>query len=191
MQHAGRVVTGALLVGTLALTGCGSSNSSTTPTTRAVADISVTSPVIDGTTIPTRYTCDGSDISPPLEWGKVPVGTKSLVLFAVGLTPEPATSTYELSVAWAVAGLNPALHKIAAGRLPAGTFLGVNSVGKQSYSLCPAKGPTVQYQFELYGLPESESVAPKFGGLSVVRELQALNAPINAHGLLTASYKRK
>jgi Raf kinase inhibitor-like YbhB/YbcL family protein len=30
--------------------------------------------------IPRRFTCDGDDLSPPLEWSDVPAGTKSFVL---------------------------------------------------------------------------------------------------------------
>jgi len=30
--------------------------------------------------IPGKYTCDGADVSPPLKWGSLPDGTKSLVL---------------------------------------------------------------------------------------------------------------
>ena len=33
-----------------------------------------------GEEIPTRYTCDGDDISPPLAWAGLPEGTKSLAL---------------------------------------------------------------------------------------------------------------
>ena len=43
--------------------------------------ITVTSTAFtDGGTIPKRYTCEGQDIAPPLAWGGVPAGTKSLVL---------------------------------------------------------------------------------------------------------------
>ncbi|MDO8876501.1 MAG: YbhB/YbcL family Raf kinase inhibitor-like protein [Pseudolabrys sp.] len=34
----------------------------------------------DGTAIPSRYTCDGEDISPPLSWKDSPTGTRSFVL---------------------------------------------------------------------------------------------------------------
>jgi Raf kinase inhibitor-like YbhB/YbcL family protein len=34
----------------------------------------------DGSAIPRRFTCDGEDLSPPLDWGDVPAGTRSLVL---------------------------------------------------------------------------------------------------------------
>ena len=30
--------------------------------------------------IPSRFTCDGENLSPPIAWGKVPAGTQSLVL---------------------------------------------------------------------------------------------------------------
>lgn len=34
----------------------------------------------DRSTIPRRHTCDGDDISPPLEWSQPPAGTRSFVL---------------------------------------------------------------------------------------------------------------
>ncbi|MCK4349504.1 MAG: YbhB/YbcL family Raf kinase inhibitor-like protein, partial [Candidatus Krumholzibacteria bacterium] len=43
--------------------------------------VELTSPVFeDGGTIPSKYTCDGADVSPPLEWSNVPEDTKSLAL---------------------------------------------------------------------------------------------------------------
>lgn len=33
-----------------------------------------------GGEIPGRYTCDGEDVSPPLQWSGVPAGTRSLAL---------------------------------------------------------------------------------------------------------------
>jgi len=34
----------------------------------------------DGSAIPRRFTCEGDDLSPPLEWSGVPEETRSLVL---------------------------------------------------------------------------------------------------------------
>lgn len=34
----------------------------------------------DGATIPTKYTCDGKDLSPPLRWDLAPPGTRSFVV---------------------------------------------------------------------------------------------------------------
>lgn len=40
----------------------------------------VSSAFADGAQIPRRFTCDGGDLSPPLQWSDAPVGTKSYVL---------------------------------------------------------------------------------------------------------------
>ncbi len=32
--------------------------------------------------IPAKYTCDGQDVSPPLNWSEPPAGTKSLALIS-------------------------------------------------------------------------------------------------------------
>ncbi len=44
-------------------------------------DIRITSTAFEeGGAIPRKYTCDGSDISPPLTWSSIPSGTKSIAL---------------------------------------------------------------------------------------------------------------
>jgi phosphatidylethanolamine-binding protein (PEBP) family uncharacterized protein len=183
-----KTTSGALLLCALVLAGCGSSGSDSTG---QIQNVAVTSAAIDGATIPAKYTCDGRDTAPPLEWGAVPAGTGSLVLFVVGVKPEPATKTYALSVEWAVAGVNPALHRLAPGRLPSGAYVGTGSNGKRRYSICPAKGQREQYQFELYGLPAGDSVVRKFVGLPLLAKLASKkSSPANVHGALIATYKR-
>lgn len=34
----------------------------------------------DGAAIPRRFTCDGEDLSPPLDWSDAPAGTRSFVM---------------------------------------------------------------------------------------------------------------
>jgi phosphatidylethanolamine-binding protein (PEBP) family uncharacterized protein len=97
-------------------------------------------------------------------------------------------------VEWAVAGLNPALHGIAAGKLPSGAFLGTVGGGKRErYTICPKKGGSVQYQFELYGVPASVTVPPHFPGVTVLTALAGRNTPTptDAAGGFAAIYKRK
>lgn len=183
---------GALLAGMLLCSGCGGSGGTVGSSAKSAftkaPTIVVKSKALPAT-MPARYTCDGQDISPPLEWGAVPANTGSLALFVEELTPEPATDTYAVSIAWAIAGLNPGLHRLATGELPAGAYAGTNSAGKQDYSICPKKGTRVAYQFELYGLPRSATIARGFPALQVVRELQA-SPSISAYGTLTTSYER-
>jgi phosphatidylethanolamine-binding protein (PEBP) family uncharacterized protein len=188
MRQPPKAISGVVLLWVLAIAGCGSSGSSTA---KSVPKIALKSPAIVGASIPARYTCDGKDISPPLEWGAVPADTSSLVLLVVGLIPEAATKTYKLSVEWAAAGLNPALHRLAAGMLPVDAQVGLTSAVKRRYSICPSKGSRVQYQFELYGLPASVSLAPGFGGIGIYQSLTSHAAPVSAHGAFATSYMRK
>jgi phosphatidylethanolamine-binding protein (PEBP) family uncharacterized protein len=182
-----KATSGALLLSTLALTGCGGSSA----TTVTIQNVALRSAAIAGKKIPALYTCDGRNTNPPLEWGAVPAGTGSLVLFIIGITPEPSTKTYSLSVEWAVAGVNPELHKLDPGHLPPGAFVGTASSGKRRYSICPKRGHAEQYQFELYGLPKGDSVIRKFVGLPLLAKLASpKSSPANAHGDLIAMYKR-
>jgi hypothetical protein len=173
----------------VALAGC--ANTSSAPKSVTIA---FKSPVVVGkNALPTLYTCDGKDISPPVEWGPVPASTKELALFVLGLTPKPHSPAYTVSVEWAVAGVNPALHRIAAGQLPAGAHVGSLTGGKKHYSICPKRGKSETYQFALYAVPAGITVAPKFAGFEL---LHALADPTSATatsagGAFVAVYKRR
>jgi phosphatidylethanolamine-binding protein (PEBP) family uncharacterized protein len=185
MQLTLRAVSGMLLLSALVLAGCGDSQSSAT-----VPNVTFGSAAIVGSSIPARYTCDGKNTTPPLEWGEVPAGTGTLVLFVVGVIQEPTARTYSLSVEWAVAGLNPALHKIAPGQLPPGAYVGEASDGKRRYSICPKKGQLRQYQFELYALPARDSVSRDFAGGPVLLRLARKPSPAIGHGDFITAYRR-
>ncbi len=177
----------------LALAGCGGSSSGATTKVVPPAAIPVKSAAVRGTSLLSRYTCDGKDASPPLEWGAVPVETRELVLFVVGIKPTGTPGDDTDSMEWAVAGIDPELHRLAPGRLPAGAHAGLNTDSKQGYSVCPAKGQTEQYQFILYALRPGVKIAQHFGGLPTAVELSQPGtrfAP-TAEGGFTASYKRR
>jgi phosphatidylethanolamine-binding protein (PEBP) family uncharacterized protein len=142
--------------------------------------------------LPTEYTCDGRDTPPPIEWGAVPATTASLVLFVVGFSPNPATNSYTPSVEWTVAGINPDAHKLDAGRLPAGAFVGISSRGGRRYSICPKRGVSERYQFELWGLPEKALLAPHYAGAPVLVSLIPRKGKTlaSARGGFAVTYKR-
>jgi phosphatidylethanolamine-binding protein (PEBP) family uncharacterized protein len=188
MPHLSKATSSLLLLVALMLAGCGAD----APTPKPVPTLSFKSAAFARGAIPATYTCDGPDISPPVEWGAVPAGTGDLALFILGLKPESTTGTYHVSVEWAVAGINPSLHMLAAGRLPRGAFVGVATDGKHRYSICPQKGAEERYVFELYGVPSNVAISPRFAGAPV---LQALSAPGGAtsalaHGSFLATYTR-
>jgi phosphatidylethanolamine-binding protein (PEBP) family uncharacterized protein len=187
MRRPLRTSSGAVLLLALALAGC-SGSGSTAPKN---ITIPFKSSALADSSLPALYTCDGKNISPPVEWGAVPPATRELALFILGLTP--TRGGYKTSVEWAVAGVNPALHGLAAGKLPPGAHVGLASSGKrQRYSICPAKGKVKDYQFALYAIPPTITVAPKFIGYKL---LQVIANPISSDradggGAFVASYKR-
>jgi phosphatidylethanolamine-binding protein (PEBP) family uncharacterized protein len=189
MRHLPKTIscTVLVLVATLALAGCGGDSPAT------VAPIVLNTPAFSDSSLPARFTCDGRDISPPLFWGAVPAHTRQLVLFLIAFVPQ-ASGRYAASIEWAVAGLNPALHGLPAGRLPSEAYLGVASDDKrQPYRICPRKGTHVHYQFEVYAVPDSEGISRDFAALPVLTALTAPSSPLRAkgHGAFVATYTRR
>ena len=187
MRRRVKVTSGAALLSALALAGC--SNSS------APAGITIPfkSPAIVNTLLPATYTCDGKDIAPPVEWGAVPSTTRELALFVLGLTPHGSKGGYSTTVEWSVAGINPALHALSAGKLPVDAHVGLTSKGKrQPYSICPAKGTSKRYQFALYAVPTSITIPARFVGIKLLEALADPESRVSADagGTFLASYRR-
>jgi phosphatidylethanolamine-binding protein (PEBP) family uncharacterized protein len=176
----------AVLVLALVLSGCGGTSSG-----QSATFVEFKSAAISSGRIPALYTCDGKDIHPAFEWGEVPANTGELVLMVVGLTPK-AADQYSVSVEWAVSGINPRLHRIRAGRLPAAAHVGLGSDGARGYSICPKPGVTETYQFTLYAVRSSLEISPSFSGISVLSALSAPHTQNSAigQGAFVALYKR-
>ncbi|MCJ7778555.1 MAG: YbhB/YbcL family Raf kinase inhibitor-like protein, partial [Sedimentisphaerales bacterium] len=106
----------------------------------------------EGGLIPAKYTCDGSDISPPLQWEAVPEGTKSIAL--ISDDPDAPMGTW---VHWVLFNL-PAESKgleenIPQDKtLPNGARQGLTDFGRIGYGgPCPPSG-THRYFFKIYAL---------------------------------------
>jgi len=135
--------------------------------------LTVSSPALKKSVLSRRYTCDGADTSIPLRWKTVPHGIKELVLFVVNLKPN-SLGTGE-SYSWVVAGLQPTLKGIAAGKVPAGAVVGRNSAGQSRYSLCPAKGSGVQhYAAMLFGLSHPVATKPGFAASTLIKTMEKM-----------------
>lgn len=119
--------------------------------------------------LPSRYTCDGQDISLPLRWSGVPHGTAELVLFVAEVNPVTDNGTYT----WAVAGLRPTLRGLAAGQLPAGAIVGRNDTGQTRYTVCPTKTHHSQVFIALlFALPHSVNVKPGFSASALGNSIE-------------------
>ena len=95
--------------------------------------------------IPSRYTCDGMNVSLPLSWSGVPENAKSLVLIVDDPdAPDPKTPKMTW-VHWVLYNIPPDTHGlhegIAAAALPPGTLQGKNDWQKVGYGgPCPPTG---------------------------------------------------
>jgi Raf kinase inhibitor-like YbhB/YbcL family protein len=102
--------------------------------------------------IPTQYTCDGGDISPPLSWDDPPQNTQSFALIVDD--PDAPGRTF---VHWVMYNLPPDRRELPEGVNP-GDNLGSNvQQGKSDFGRtgyggpCPPSG-THRYFFKLYAL---------------------------------------
>jgi Raf kinase inhibitor-like YbhB/YbcL family protein len=111
-----------------------------------VTDMKLNSPAFENNgMIPSKYTCQGSDVSPPLEISEVPEGTKSLALIVDD--PDAPMGTW---VHWVVWGITSDKTEIKEGEVPGKQ--GKNDFGKLNYGgPCPPSG-THRYFFKLYAL---------------------------------------
>jgi len=106
----------------------------------------------DGAVIPSRFTCAGADVSPPLSWSGQPAGTASLAL--VLEDPDAPGGTW---VHWVVFNLPLevlGLQEGVGGQADLGGLgvSGTNSWGEPQYGgPCPPSG-THHYVFHLYAL---------------------------------------
>lgn len=106
--------------------------------------------------IPSKYTCHGGDISPPLAWWDVPANTRSLVLIVEDPdAPDPKAS--EMSwVHWVLFNLPPDTAGLPEGAtmadLPPGTGQGLNNWNRTGYGgPCPHIGQH-RYFHKIYAL---------------------------------------
>jgi len=110
----------------------------------------------DEHTIPVLFTCDGKDVSPPLNWSAPPAGTRSLVLIADDPdAPDPAAPQMTW-VHWVLYNLPPAAgglpEAVTSAKLPPGTLEGLNDWKRIGYGgPCPPIGRH-RYYFRLYAL---------------------------------------
>ncbi len=91
-----------------------------------------------GEAIPRRYTCDGENVSPPLQWSGVPQGARSLVLIIDDPDAPDPKAPRMTWVHWLLINIPPhavGLPEAVAERdLPAGTRVGFNSGKRKGYS---------------------------------------------------------
>jgi len=152
-------------------------------------EIKITSPAFpDGGEIPTQYTCDGQDHSPPLKWDAVPSGTQTIALICED--PDAPIGTF---VHWVLYNLPGELHELPEGlrgqaTLPDGSQQGISDFGRTGYGgPCPPNG-THRYYFKIYALDARMTPGHDPGKADLV---QAMKGHILGEGQIMGKYRRR
>jgi len=141
--------------------------------------------------IPTRYSCDGEDVSPPLAWTAPPAGTRSLVLIVDDPdAPDPAAPRMTW-VHWVLYNLPPDCTQLpeaaSADQLPRGARSGSNGWGHGGYGgPCPPIGRH-RYFHKLYAL---DVELPDLGAPDKATVERAMQGHVLARAELIATFER-
>jgi len=142
--------------------------------------------------IPAKYTCEGTDISPPLQWTQVPAGTASLVLIVDDPdAPDPAAPKMTW-VHWVLYNLPPAAAGLGehttTGNLPQGTAQGLNSWHRTGYGgPCPPIGRH-RYFHKLYAL---DTVLDDFATAPNKADIEAaMSGHVIGEAVLIGTYRK-
>jgi len=142
----------------------------------------------DGGTIPSKYTCDGDDVSPPLEWSNVPEDTKSLALICDD--PDAPMGTW---VHWVLYGLPADTTSLPEGVPTNEAIEGVALQGTNDFKRigyggpCPPPGKPHRYFFKLYALDTELDLKP---GAKKKDLEKAMKGHVLAKGQLVGRYQR-
>jgi Raf kinase inhibitor-like YbhB/YbcL family protein len=137
----------------------------------------------EGNPIPKRHTCDGTDVSPPLQWSGVPAGARALALILDDPDAPGGTWTH-----WTVWNMPPGTTELPEGadvtRL--GARQGKTSNGKAGYhGPCPPSGRH-RYICTLYAL--SQALDLPEGGVAELR--RAMEGKVLGEAKLMGTYAR-
>lgn len=131
--------------------------------------------------IPVKYTCDGANISPPLDIDHIPEEAKSLAIIVDD--PDAPVGTWVHWVMWNI----PVTHQIKENK--AHGSQGINDFGKHKYQgPCPPTGRIHRYFFKVYALDDIIELPVNTNKHQLEK---ALSEHIIAFGELVGIYARK
>ena len=160
------------------------------------ARIYVTSPVLkEGEPIPKDYTADGRNVSPPIVWADLPVGTKELALICedpVAPTPQPFVHWVVYKIPATAKGLPEGMPIDDTSSLPdelKGTIQGLSGFRRPIWRgpAPPKPGVTHRYHFIVYALDTELETKP---GMNKTQLLDAMKDHVIGQGQLVATYTR-
>ncbi|HET7253280.1 MAG TPA: YbhB/YbcL family Raf kinase inhibitor-like protein [Pyrinomonadaceae bacterium] len=141
----------------------------------------------DGTTIPRRFTCDGTDLSPPLDWSDAPEATRSFVLLCDD--PDAPAGTWRHWAAYDIPADRAALVEGAAQQ-GKGFKQAINDFQQPGYGgPCPPRGDGIhRYRFRLLALAVDRLPARREPSCQAVE--REANKHLLAEAILIGTYQR-
>jgi hypothetical protein len=141
--------------------------------------------------IPTKYTCEGADISPPLAWSDAPAATQSFALIVDDPDAPDPKAPRMTWVHWVLYNLPRSASALPEGvapsALPAGTRQGLNDWKRTGYGgPCPPIGRH-RYFHKLYAL---DTVLPDLGAATKAQLEQAMQGHVLATAELAGTYQK-
>ena len=137
----------------------------------------------EGGNIPSKFTCDGTDVNPALRFEGAPAEAKSLVLIV-----DDPDAPVGLFTHWLVWNIDPKRTEIAENSSPGGAAQGTNDFPKKGYGgPCPPPG-THRYYFKAYALDQTLDLKP---GAKRAEVEAAMRGYMIAQGELMGRYSRK
>lgn len=165
------------------------------PTSAAAGPFTITSPAFgSGGMIPAPHTCDGTDVSPQLQWTNPPKGTK-----AFALTVQDPDAPMKTWIHWIVFNMPPDWQGIPQGfpehaEMANGTQQGKNDFGFHRYGgPCPPLGDKPHhYLFIVYALDDTLALPSQQGQPALIDDVkQAMSGHVLAQAQLVGVYQRK
>lgn len=139
----------------------------------------------NGGKIPSKYTCEGENISPPLKIEDAPLDVKCFVLIMDD--PDAVKPAGKVWVHWVVFNIQPETEEILEGEMPKG-IQGEGTAGELEYQgPCPPDGEH-KYFFKLYALDEELSLKEGATKAEVEDEMEG---HILEEAELIGKYKKK
>ena len=131
--------------------------------------------------IPSKYSCEGEEVSPPLLISDIPSGTKSLAI----ILHDPDAPREGGFTHWVVWNIDPGNNNIPENFK--GAQQGLNGAGQPGYKgMCPPSG-THHYHFMVYALDTKLDIDKKTDKAGLEKSMQG---HILAQGDLVGLYKK-
>jgi Raf kinase inhibitor-like YbhB/YbcL family protein len=146
----------------------------------------------DGGEIPSRFTCEGENVSPALEWSGVPAGTKSLALVVDDPDAPDPKAPKMVYVHWVLYGIPPSATGLPEGAAPAalppGAREGLNDWKRVGYGgPCPPIGRH-RYYFKLYAL---SAELGDLGKVTKAKLLEEMKGKVIEEAVVMGTYQKR